>query len=347
MLMDGLHVPVTAPFDRDGRSTLRKLEHNVARYSLTPAAGLVALTGEGAALSDVERRETLETIGRTAAAEKVLVANVSAESVRSALAIADEAAGAGFDALMLSAPACWASLREAEQMLWFLSIADGSPLPVMLSSDASGVCLPVAQIGELAQHPNVVGSYEAELSVGRLRAIQAATQGVSRAVTVTPVFAPVTGRMLAQQGEGVAPSSFVSAASLSGGTAVVVAPSRPAMKTRSKTVGFQVMAAGGVKGIVELLEAGAAGVCPAMAPCTPQVCYEAYAAFKDGDPALASEKEQRLFEADALLRELGIAAIKHGCDLNGYYGGAPRLPRLPLLAEARAEVERVLAGLKN
>jgi 4-hydroxy-2-oxoglutarate aldolase len=39
--------------------------------------------------------------------------------------------------------------------------------------------------------------------------------------------------------------------------------------------------------------------------------------------------------------------VKYGCDLNGYYGGAPRLPRLPLTAEAKAQVERALAGLRN
>ena len=52
MLIDGIHVPLTSPFYRDGRSYLRKLEHNVARYSLTPVAGLVALSSEGAGLSD-------------------------------------------------------------------------------------------------------------------------------------------------------------------------------------------------------------------------------------------------------------------------------------------------------
>ena len=42
MLIDGIHIPLTVPFTRDGESYLRKLEYNVGRYSLTPAAGLVA-----------------------------------------------------------------------------------------------------------------------------------------------------------------------------------------------------------------------------------------------------------------------------------------------------------------
>jgi dihydrodipicolinate synthase/N-acetylneuraminate lyase len=34
-------------------------------------------------------------------------------------------------------------------------------------------------------------------------------------------------------------------------------------------------------------------------------------------------------------------------DLNGYYGGPVRLPLLPLDVEQKAEVERLMAGIKN
>ena len=47
MLLEGLQLPLTTPFYSDGRLNLRKLEHNVARYSKTPVAGLVALGATG------------------------------------------------------------------------------------------------------------------------------------------------------------------------------------------------------------------------------------------------------------------------------------------------------------
>ncbi len=52
---------VTTPFYPDGRLYLRKLEHNVERYSRTLAAGLVILgsTGEAVMLSDDETRDIL------------------------------------------------------------------------------------------------------------------------------------------------------------------------------------------------------------------------------------------------------------------------------------------------
>jgi 4-hydroxy-2-oxoglutarate aldolase len=339
MLIDGIHIPLTVPFRRDGESYLRKLEYNVGRYSLTPAAGLVALTGEGAALSDEETVEALRVIGGAAGREKVLVAAIAKESVRGALMIAEEAAVAGFDAALLAAPA---GLTGDEVRVFFGAVADRSPLPVMLRG------LAVEMVGELARHSNVIGMYDAGLTVERYRAIVEATKGVSREVVVTMVFAPVTRRMVVRGGREVEESDggLVSAVALAGGAAVAVA-AEPAIKTRVKKVGFQVMAEGSARGLVELLEAGVAGAMPGLSACAPQGVYEAYAAFKDGDRALAAEKEERLMEADRVVLEMGFAGVKYGCDLNGYFGGAPRLPRLALDAEGRARVERVLAGIRN
>lgn len=336
MLLDGIHIPLTVPFTRDGALYLSKLEYNVRRYSLTPAAGLVALTGEGVALSDAEMRETLMTIGQVAAPEKVLVASVAKESVHAALGVVEYAAAAGFDAVLLNAPTSF-SAREVQ--LFFTAVADASSLPVLVGS-----LLSLELIAELAQHPNIVGAYEAGLTLERHRALVEATKSAKHEVTVTTVFAPVTRRMRSANLEE--PANFVAASSL-GGAAVLAMPTKPAVKTRTKTFGFQVMAAGTAAGLVDLLAAGVAGAMPTLAACAPQGCYEAFAAFKDGDPALAAEKEQRLVEADRLMVEMGIAGVKYGCDWNGYYGGAPRLPRLTLDAGSRVRVERVLAGLRN
>jgi 4-hydroxy-2-oxoglutarate aldolase len=348
MLLDGIHIPLTVPFTRDGESYLRKLEYNVGRYSLTPAAGFVALTAgsEGASLSDEEIAEALRVIGNAADPMKVLVAAVAKDSVRGAVAVATQAADAGFDAVMLTAPSQWERLTEEEVMLFFRAVADASPLPVVLGSESGshGYRLSGDEIAELALHTNVIGIYDEGLTVERYRAIADATEGVKREVTVTATFAPVPRRVLRGQQEG---SGLVSAASLAGGTAVVEAPAVRSLKTRTKVVGFQVMAAGSAVGMVELLEAGAAGAMLTLSASAPQGCYEAYAAFKDGDPALAAEKGERLVEADAAIRALGIAGVKYGCDCNGYFGGAPRLPRLPLDAEGREIVERVLAGIRN
>ncbi len=79
MLLEGLHLPLTTPFYPDGRLNLRKIEHNVDRYSRTPVAGLAILAenGEAVLLSDEETREALATAMTAAAETKVMIAGVS------------------------------------------------------------------------------------------------------------------------------------------------------------------------------------------------------------------------------------------------------------------------------
>jgi 4-hydroxy-2-oxoglutarate aldolase len=342
MLIDGIHVPLTAPFYRDGNCYWRKLEHNVGRYSLTPAAGLVAMPpdSEAGALSDAEVAQTLEVVSAASAREKVLIAGIAKESVRGALMVAERAALAGFDAVLLSVPAI--PLSAAEVGVYFSAMADSSALPVMLSCGAE---ISAERITELAAHRNVLGIYGQGLTAVGYGALAAAAQGVRREVEVTTIFAPVTSRMKSQvAGDG--PATFVPAQSLGGGAGLAVAQPRAVIKTRTKNVGFQVMAAGGSEQLVELLESGVAGAMLRLAACAPQACHEVYAAFKDGNLELAREKAARLREADALMLELGIAGVKYACDLNGYYGGSPRLPRLALTAEERKLVEVVMATLR-
>jgi 4-hydroxy-2-oxoglutarate aldolase len=45
--------------------------------------------------------------------------------------------------------------------------------------------------------------------------------------------------------------------------------------------------------------------------------------------------------------DLGIPGVKHGMDFNGYFGGPSRLPFLPLTADLKSEIERMLADIRN
>ncbi len=44
---------------------------------------------------------------------------------------------------------------------------------------------------------------------------------------------------------------------------------------------------------------------------------------------------------------MGIPGLKYGMELNGYFGGPARLPLLPLTADLKAEVEQLLADVRN
>lgn len=347
MLLDGLHIPLTTPFYPDGRVYLRKLEHNAERYSRTPAAGLTILTGTGerSLLSDDETRQMLRSAIDASAPTKVMIANISRDSVSTTLDLAGFVAGLGYDALLLHLPTVLAqsSADPKSRLTYFQSIADHSPLPLVLEDHD---LLPLELIAELSANPTFLG-ITLDGSPDRLHHIKAATAQATREVTVTTIFAAVTNRMRAPQ-QSSATGNYIAAGALTGGaTALATAPLAPSIRTRTKQVGFQILG-GRTSTLMEAFEAGAAGAILPFAASAPQAVYEVFAAWKDGDPKLAAEKQARLLTAAAEIEErLGIAAIKAACDLNGYYGGKPRLPLLPLSGEDRRAVEALMSGMRN
>jgi 4-hydroxy-2-oxoglutarate aldolase len=354
MLLEGLQLPLTTPFYPDGRLNLPKLEYNAARYSRTPVAGLVALSdsGEPTMLSEEETRQTLRSVAEAAAAEKVLLAGVSRDSVVGTLDLAETAAKFGYDAVLVKRPSLVATGirgKSAKELLtYFQAVGDRSPLPVVLYSAASvqGGWLPVEVVIELAGHPQIIGLVDGAGGRERIEALREVRARVKREVTVTAVFAAVTGRMRVRD-EGATGGLLAADTLTGGGAALAVGSAKTAAKTRRKAVGFQVLG-GETMGMLEALRAGAVGVMPAFAASAPQACYEVLAAWKDGDEGLAQEKQIRLQRvAEAVEEELGVAGIKFGCDLNGYFGGRPRPPLLPLTGEERTKIEALMQGLRH
>jgi dihydrodipicolinate synthase/N-acetylneuraminate lyase len=96
------------------------------------------------------------------------------------------------------------------------------------------------------------------------------------------------------------------------------------------------------------LEAGAVGAILAFAGAAPTACYEIYAAWKEGDHELAKLKQERIAKAaERVVGALSIPGVKYAMDYNGYFGGTVRLPLLPLTADLKAEVEQLLANIRN
>src|ERR1700681_204678 len=106
MLLHGIFPPVTTPYYPDGNVYFKKLEHNVARYSRTPVAGIVVLgsTGESIMLSDQERRDVLKSARDAAAPHKVLIAGTGLESAIETLRFTEYAAEVGYDVALIRTP---------------------------------------------------------------------------------------------------------------------------------------------------------------------------------------------------------------------------------------------------
>lgn len=351
MLIEGVFAAVTTPFYPDERVYYRKLEANVARYSRSLLAGMVVLgsTGEAPALDDAETKDVLRTAAETAAPEKVLIAGVNRESLHAVLELAETAAKYRYDAVLVRTPTYYSTQMTSEVVAnYFKAVADRSPLPVVLYNIPRCVPyqIPVEMVAELAHHPNIIAIKDSSGSLERIKAIVEATRTAPRRnVTVTPVFEAVTDRMLSLAAAQAA--TFVPAVDLAGGPAVAVAPPVAPMKTRTKEVGFQVLT-GSAAIILPSLEAGASGAILGFGACAPEACYEVYFAWKDRDKKLAAEKQERITRpSQRITAELGIGGVKYACDFNGYYGGYPRQPLLPLTSEQKAEVETLLAEIRN
>jgi dihydrodipicolinate synthase/N-acetylneuraminate lyase len=354
MLLEGIFAPATTPFYSDERVYLKKVEHNIARLSLTALSGIVMLgsTGECVALDDAETTEVLRVAAGATSEEKVLIAGVGRESVSATLKVAEAAAGFHYDAVLVRNPSYYRpQLTDAALLHYFRSVADRSPLPVILYSipKFTEFEIPGAVVAELADHPNILGIKESSGSMERLRnLIELTRKARTRSVTVTPVFEAVTGRMLLAK--PAAGGSFISVDGLAAGegaVAIAGATPAPAIKMRTREVGFQVLS-GSTNNLKEALDAGVVGAILGFAACAPQACQEIYTAWKERDQALAAEKQARTAKAsDIVASQYGIAGIKYACDFNGYYGGKPRSPLLPLDATAKARVEESLADIRN
>jgi dihydrodipicolinate synthase/N-acetylneuraminate lyase len=348
MLLEGIFPATTTPFYPDGRLYLKKLEHNIERYSRTAVAGLTILgsTSEAVMLGDEESRQVLRSAREAAAPEKVLLAGVGRESVSETLRLAEYAAEHEYDVVLARTPSFYVP-GNLETLTYFRAVADRSPLPVLIYSipKFTRYEIPVEVVAELAQHPNIIGIKDSSGSVERIAALAKATRNAPRReVDVTTVFTAFTARMLLT--ESMLMSNFVSTESLAG-PAVMTPPPVLTKTVRKKEVGFQILA-GAAGQFLDSLNAGASGGILAVADFAPQACQEIYTAWKDNDTALAALKQQRVADGSAVVvGKYSIPGIKHACDLNGYYGGRPRLPLLPLDAEQQDEVARALADLRS
>jgi 4-hydroxy-2-oxoglutarate aldolase len=278
-------------------------------------------------------------------------------------------------------------MHAGNLLAFYRTVADRSPLPVLIYNvpPFTAYDIPSEIVVELAEHENIIGIKESSGDVEKVRKMVAGTRHVKRNTTVTETFEAVTPRMLAapagssandgvqlvqvgalagaaeksptlrqDRGELVSterarmghPQSRepASSANKHSSAAVTVVGN---LRTRQKEVGFQVLVGASHK-LLPSLEAGAVGGILAFACPAPTACYEIYAAWKEGDADLARLKQERISKAAQCVgSDLGISGLKHAMDWNGYYGGPARLPLLPLTAEVKAEVEQLMADLRN
>jgi len=290
-----------------------------------------------------------------------MIAGTGIESAQETLRLTEYAAKLGYDAAMVRTPHYYKKqMLPANLLAFYRTVADRSALPIIIYNfpQATGYDIPAEVVIELANHPNIIAIKESSGNLDKVKTMVEGTRQVKRQATVTETFEAVTPRMLnAAIAESEKQSrELVSVAALTATAAE--APLRPTpsssavtvvgrLKTRQKEVGFQVMV-GAAHQLEPSLALGAVGAILAFACPAPMACYEIYAALKEGDSALAREKQERVkLAAQRVVGELGVPGVKYAMDLNGYYGGPSRLPFLPLSGEQKVEIEGLMAGIRS
>lgn len=110
---------------------------------------------------------------------------------------------------------------------------------------------------------------------------------------------------------------------------------------------FQVLWGGG-HNFWDALQTGATGAILAIANPLPYACVTIWEAFRMREHEAGRDWQARIAPACQLIAARhGIPGIKYAMDLNGYYGGPPRLPFIPPSAEAKAEIEHAFDGLRS
>lgn len=164
-MSDSLHAvfgPVTTPFREDGELDRSGFEKNIAAHIRQGLRGVVVSgsTGEAALLDERERQHLVEWARPFVSKDGMLIAGAGAESTRTTLTYASNAARAGADAVLVVAPHYFGSAMTEEALrAHYLRVAEGSPIPVILYNIPKYMHfrLSNALVAELAKHQNVIG----------------------------------------------------------------------------------------------------------------------------------------------------------------------------------------------
>ena len=111
--------------------------------------------------------------------------------------------------------------------------------------------------------------------------------------------------------------------------------------------GFQVLV-GSAPTLWPSLQVGSVGAVLAYANAAPYSTITIWEAHRTRDDEAGLDWQNRIgHPAFLITAKYGIPGLKHAMDLNGYYGGPPRLPLTPLRPEAKAEIEEAFRDLKG
>jgi 1-pyrroline-4-hydroxy-2-carboxylate deaminase len=171
----GVLPAITTPFKADGSIDLAFLEEHAARMVDAGCSGIVALgsLGEANTLTFDEKLDVVRSLRDSLDRSVPVVAGIASLSTRESVELAQGAAEAGADGLMVLPPYVYrGDWRETEA--YFTAVIRATPLSCMLYNNpiAYGTDVSALQIAELARHSNLHAVKESGGDVRRVSAIR-------------------------------------------------------------------------------------------------------------------------------------------------------------------------------
>ncbi|GAA1274012.1 hypothetical protein GCM10009609_41410 [Pseudonocardia aurantiaca] len=220
VLRRGLVVAALTPFVRD---TVRvdKGRFGFQLRALGAAAPVAVTVGavesqEFQVLGRAARLALVDAARETLPMDVPVIAGVSSASLRESIALATEISRRGASvAVAVASPKPWgAPPTPDEACRWFSTLADASPVPVLLYNNPRlGVDLSVDTMARICSHPNVVALKETSRDVGKLLGLVNRIQGAAHVYTnMELLFSTLTlggsGAMLPTPGLPIASRLF-------------------------------------------------------------------------------------------------------------------------------------------
>jgi 4-hydroxy-2-oxoglutarate aldolase len=111
--------------------------------------------------------------------------------------------------------------------------------------------------------------------------------------------------------------------------------------------GFQVLV-GSAPDLWNALQDGAHGAVLPFAAAAPYGAIAVWEAFRTREEEAGLDWQERIATPGTLVADIyGPRGLKHALDLNGYYGGPPRLPLMPLSTTEQEEIAKAFEGFSG
>jgi 4-hydroxy-2-oxoglutarate aldolase len=183
--LHGVMAPLPTPFDAVSGDPAPVALRQVVRSLL--ASGLHGVvtagsTGEGELLDDSERTRLVEWLRDVVPEDRWLIAGAGAESTRGAIRLAQAAAEAGADAVLVRPPSYFGGIIPAVALAaHYQRLADESPVPVIVYNipKYAHVAIQDVTLRVLAEHERIVGFKDSSGDLKVFSAFRAAAPAVA------------------------------------------------------------------------------------------------------------------------------------------------------------------------